>query len=59
LSWNGLDFSAEKYHSVTSMDKAEWVQELALHSELFKQLEHHLPQALSATKAAIEKRLAA
>lgn len=59
LSWNGLDFSAEKYHSVTSMDKAEWVQELALHSELFQQLEHHLPQALTATKAAIEKRLAA
>jgi phosphoenolpyruvate carboxykinase (GTP) len=57
LSWSGLDFSAEKYKSVTSIDKAEWVEELALHSELFKQLEHHLPQALTATKAAIEKRL--
>ena len=59
LNWTGLDFSAEQYQTVTSMDKAAWLKELELHSELFKQLEHHLPQALSDTKAAIEKRLAA
>ena len=59
LNWTGLDFSAEQYNTVTSMDKAAWLKELELHSELFKQLEHHLPQALSDTKTAIEKRLAA
>ena len=31
----------------------------ALHDELFKQLEHHLPKELAETKTAIEKRLAA
>ena len=44
---------------MTSIDKAAWQAELALHTELFKQLEHHLPPALIQTKAAIEKRLAA
>ena len=59
LNWTGLDFSAEQFKTVTSIDKAAWLQELELHAELFKQLEHHLPKALTDTKAAIEKRLAA
>jgi len=59
LNWTGLDFSAEQFQTVTSMDKAAWLKELELHSELFKQLEHHLPRELDETKAAIEKRLAA
>ncbi|MEO5606603.1 MAG: phosphoenolpyruvate carboxykinase (GTP), partial [Polaromonas sp.] len=59
LNWTGLDFSAEQWGTVTSIDKAAWQKELALHDELFKQLEHHLPQALTDTKAAIERRLAA
>jgi phosphoenolpyruvate carboxykinase (GTP) len=41
------------------MDKADWQQEMMLHTELFTQLAHHLPQALKDTKAAIEKRMAA
>jgi phosphoenolpyruvate carboxykinase (GTP) len=41
------------------MDKADWQQEMVLHTELFTQLHHHLPQALKDTKAAIEKRMAA
>ena len=59
LTWRGLDFSAEQFSTVTSIDKAAWQAELALHTELFKQLEHHLPQALLDTKAAIEHRLIA
>ena len=59
LNWTGLNFSAEQFTTVTSMDKAAWLKELELHTELFKQLEHHLPTALRDTKAAIEKRLAA
>ncbi|AMM24641.1 phosphoenolpyruvate carboxykinase (GTP) [Variovorax sp. PAMC 28711] len=59
LNWTGLKFSAEQFDTVTSIDKAAWVAELKLHDELFKQLEHHLPEELPATKAAIEQRLAA
>ena len=59
LTWTGLDFSAEKFSQVTSIDKADWLKELELHAELFKQLAYHLPKELAETKAAIEKRLAA
>lgn len=59
LNWTGLDFSAEQFNTVTSIDKAAWQAELKLHAELFQQLEHHLPKELPATKAAIEQRLAA
>jgi phosphoenolpyruvate carboxykinase (GTP) len=59
LNWTGLDFSREQYQSVTSIDKAAWQKELQLHAELFQQLSYHLPQELDATKAQIEKRLAA
>ena len=59
LNWTGLDFSAEQFKTVTSMDKDAWLKELELHTELFKQLEYHLPKALSETKIAFEKRLAA
>ena len=58
LNWTGLDFSAEQWSTVTSIDKAAWQKELALHDELFKQLAHHLPVELTETKAAIERRLA-
>ena len=59
LNWTGLDFSAEQFKTVTSTDKAAWLKELALHTELFQQLAHHLPKELGETKAALEKRLAA
>jgi len=59
LHWTGLDFTAEQYQTVNSIDKAAWKEELALHDELFKQLAHHLPAELIRTKAAIEQRLAA
>ena len=59
LTWTGLPFTEQQFESVTSIDKAAWTQELALHTELFKQLEHHLPQALLETKTTIEARLAA
>ena len=58
ITWNGLNFSAEQYEQVTSLDKAAWQTEVGLHAELFQQLNHHLPQQLLETKAALEKRLA-
>ncbi|MRD46775.1 phosphoenolpyruvate carboxykinase (GTP) [Caenimonas koreensis DSM 17982] len=59
LNWTGLNFSADQFNTVTSIEKAAWQQELKLHTELFQQLEYHLPKELGETKAQIEKRLAA
>ncbi len=59
LNWTGLNFSAEQFNTVTSIDKAAWQAELKLHEELFQQLAYHLPAELTATKAQIEQRLAA
>ena len=59
INWNGLDFSAEQFQSVTSIEKAAWAEELKLHAEHFDKLAYHLPQELLATKAQLEERLAA
>ena len=59
LNWNGLDFTQAQFDQVTSIDAAAWRAELGLHAELFQQLAHHLPTELTATQAALEKRLAA
>jgi phosphoenolpyruvate carboxykinase (GTP) len=57
IRWQGLDFTREQFNSVIGIDKAAWQQELTLHAELFKQLEHGLPPEMLATKASIEERL--
>lgn len=57
INWTGLDFSAAQFNSVTSIDKAAWKDEIALHTELFNQLSYHLPQQLIETKALLETRL--
>jgi phosphoenolpyruvate carboxykinase (GTP) len=57
LTWDGLNFSAEQYASVTSIDRDAWAAELKLHDELFSTLEYHLPEALKATKAKLEAAL--
>ena len=58
LNWTGLDFTPAQFDTVTHIDTAAWRQELVLHTELFTQLAHHLPQALVDTKNALERRLA-
>lgn len=59
LNWTGLNFNAEQFQSVISIDKAAWQDELKLHEDLFNQLAYHLPGEMLETKAKIEKRLAA
>ena len=59
LNWTGLDFSPAQFQQVTSIDPEAWRAELALHDDLFRQLAYHLPAELTATRAAIESRLAA
>jgi phosphoenolpyruvate carboxykinase (GTP) len=57
ITWTGLDFSAEQFQAVTSIDPAAWQAEFKLHDTHFAQLSYHLPQALLDTKAALEARL--
>ncbi|MEN9868827.1 MAG: hypothetical protein RL748_4417 [Pseudomonadota bacterium] len=57
LNWQGLDFSAEQFATITSVDTAAWQQELALHDELFERLAYHLPPVLQEIKATLTKRL--
>jgi len=59
LNWTGLDFTADQFKTVTSIDKAAWVDELQLHEELFTQLAYHLPAELKANKEKLQARLAA
>ena len=47
LNWKGLDFTPQQFEQVTSIDKAAWKAELALHAELFEQLAYHLPRRAS------------
>ena len=59
INWTGLDFSADQFANVTSIDKAAWNEEMQLHTAHFDQLAYNLPQELLATKKALEARLAA
>jgi phosphoenolpyruvate carboxykinase (GTP) len=59
LNWTGLNFTADQFKTVTSIDKAAWQQEFQLHTTHFEQLAYRLPKALLDTKAALEQRLAA
>ena len=57
ITWTGLDFTPAQFQQVTSIDADAWRDELVLHTELFKQLSYHLPDALVETRARIEARL--
>ncbi|MDD2608077.1 MAG: phosphoenolpyruvate carboxykinase (GTP) [Giesbergeria sp.] len=59
ITWTGLEFSAEQFNTVTSIDKAAWEQEFKSHDAHFELLSYHMPQALIDTKNALEQRLAA
>ncbi len=59
LNWDGLSFTAEQFATVTSIDKAAWTSELALHAALFDRLAYQLPPQLQETRKRIETRLAA
>jgi phosphoenolpyruvate carboxykinase (GTP) len=59
LNWSGLEFSAGDYAKITSIDRASWEKEFALHAGLFDKLAARLPNALKLAKAELEKRLTA
>jgi len=59
INWSGIEFSADDFAKVTSIDKAAWTEEFKLHEEHFGKLAHNLPKAMSDTLAALEARLEA
>ena len=58
LHWQGLEFGADKYASVTNIDRAAWARELKLHDELFAKLKDRLPLPLVLERQLLETRLA-
>ncbi len=58
LPWDGIEFSADAYARITSIEIAAWQAELALHDELFDKLRHRLPAELEQVKSRIAQRLA-
>ena len=57
MSWQGLDFGAEKYAAVTDIDSGDWVKELALHDELFAKIKDRLPKQLALSRELLGMRL--
>lgn len=57
LDWLGMDFSIEKFTTITSIDSVAWRKEFELHTELFERLADGLPPELLKIKADFESRL--
>ncbi|MEO8935408.1 MAG: phosphoenolpyruvate carboxykinase (GTP) [Burkholderiaceae bacterium] len=57
ISWQGAEFTRADFDTITSIDLAAWKKEIALHTELFTRLEHHLPPALAAVRDRLLERL--
>jgi phosphoenolpyruvate carboxykinase (GTP) len=57
IDWEGMDFSKEKFNTITSIDIGAWQQEFKLHDELFEKLSFGLPEHLLKIKASFEARL--
>jgi phosphoenolpyruvate carboxykinase (GTP) len=59
LTWDGLDFDADFYERITTIDASAWEKELTLHAEQFERLSHRLPQALPDLHSQLKERLQA
>ena len=44
MDWAGLDFTAEQFEKIMSIDREEWKQELLAHQELFERMYDSLPK---------------
>jgi phosphoenolpyruvate carboxykinase (GTP) len=50
LTWDGLDFDAERFAQVTAIRQDEWTRELAAHDALFDKVGQRWPAALAAER---------
>jgi phosphoenolpyruvate carboxykinase (GTP) len=55
LEWTGLEFTAERFATVTRIDTREWQRELASHDELLARLGARKPDALIGERARLAK----
>jgi phosphoenolpyruvate carboxykinase (GTP) len=46
LTWDGLDFTKEKFEELQRLDRTAWRREVIGHEELFLDLHDHLPKEL-------------
>jgi phosphoenolpyruvate carboxykinase (GTP) len=47
MDWRGLDFSAEQFDQVMSLDRDLWLKEIAMHDDLFFKLYDRLPKEMT------------
>ncbi len=47
IDWTGLDFPRERFDELMSVDRQEWLREMASHDELFFTLYDRLPKELT------------
>jgi phosphoenolpyruvate carboxykinase (GTP) len=47
IDWRGLEFSEEQFEQLMSVERGEWMQEIASHDELFFKLYDRLPKELT------------
>ncbi|MBL8382190.1 MAG: phosphoenolpyruvate carboxykinase (GTP) [Burkholderiales bacterium] len=57
LHWEGLDFDAGQFETVSGIDHAKWQAELGMHDELFKKLEGFVPSELLDRRKGLAERL--
>ncbi|HEY9459425.1 MAG TPA: phosphoenolpyruvate carboxykinase domain-containing protein, partial [Paralcaligenes sp.] len=59
ITWDGLDFSADKFKRITTIDPVAWRKELDLRDALFDKLKKRLPAVLSDLQDQLRERLKA
>ncbi|QEG33797.1 phosphoenolpyruvate carboxykinase (GTP) [Bythopirellula goksoeyrii] len=47
IDWQGLDFSEEQFQQLMSVDRNDWMKEIASHDELFFKLYDRLPREIT------------
>ncbi|MEO6960142.1 MAG: phosphoenolpyruvate carboxykinase (GTP) [Burkholderiaceae bacterium] len=57
ITWDGLDFSADKFKRITTIDPVAWRKELGLRAALFDKLKKRLPAVLSNLQNQLRERL--
>ncbi len=58
LSWDGVDFSAQKFNAAIEINRDEWVKELESHEELFSKLRDRLPVVLESKRRKLQEQFA-